>query len=1234
MVNLLSCFFVINKRERKDNMMMKQRLLATLMVFFVLISKAQTDTITQRIFLIGDAGELVNDTHPVMNWLQKHVDWNDARNAAIFLGDNIYPLGLPMEGEPSYHEAKKILDYQLKPFINHKAKAFFIPGNHDWKNGKLGGWQQVRNQHNYINGLAQPNIQSLPVDGCPGPIAIDISPQVVGIFIDSQWFLYIHEKPGPGSSCNGRTLDEFQTELREIIAAHPNQLVVLLTHHPLYSFGVHGGDYRLKELLFPFTAINKNLWIPAPPLGLVYVLARGVFGSLQDVNHPLYKTMVRTIETELKKHPNAIAAAGHDHSLQLIMHDSIPYIVSGSGSLLSRVKENRKGDLLFQDLSYGFSMIEVTKSGKVSTKFYNINDKDLSAPNFTKEMKPIVTLPAIISKDSIPILPDSVLFAANLKLKETGLRNLFIGKNYRKEWSTPIKVEVLNLGKEQGGLTPEKQGGGKQTRSLRVTDTTGKEWALRSVAKYPAAAIPADLRQTFLKDIVSDGISASYPYGSLSIEPMAKAAGVPVLKKKLVFIPDDPRLGRFREEFKNTLATMEEREPAGVKKDYNTDEVILRLAKDNDDHIDQVSVLKARLLDNFYMDFDRHEGQWNWATRDTGKGKIYYAIPKDQDQAFFTNQGLIPHFAKRPWLVPEFQGFKAKADNIKTFNRPARNFDRFFLNELSKETWSNYIDSFLLRMTDKVIQDAMMRQPKETRDFHYNSIVTTLKKKRDHYKDDMMEYYRFLSKEVSIVGTNQRELFTIDKLPENKVQVTVHKIDKDNAVSSKIYDRIFDKEDTKELMIYGLEDRDSFIVRGGHTGIKIRVIGGSGNDHFSNESTEGKPVRVYDVKFEENTFSGTDNGFVKRISSDPRNNEYNRLSYKYGYFNPSIQYAYNVDDGLFLGVRGEIITHGFRKDPFSTRHIFRAAHALRTSSYFFQYSGDFTKAVGTNDLVIRGDLRAPVNITNFFGIGNNTTIDKAAPGGIDYYRSRYNIGNLSVMLRKQLQSWMRVNYGAALQYFDISRGGNKDRFLGNGPLNGVDLTTLYDTKLYAGGQVLLDINSKNNVNVPTRGFILDAGARSLFGLNNKSNNLSQLHWDMAVFASFEPTARAVYAVRLGVGHNIGKFEIPQAQYLSGTENLRGYRRNRFAGRTMLFNNAEIRIRVADFTTFLFPGSIGIIAFHDIGRVWVDEEKSGRWHTGYGGGIYISPIRRWVVTASLAHSKEENILPYVSLGFRF
>ena len=1203
-----------------------------------LTTKAQIDSVTQRIFLIGDAGELVGNSHPVVDWLQKKVDWNDEHNTAIFLGDNIYPLGLPMRGEADYERSKAVLDYLLKPFLNKKSKAFFIPGNHDWKNGKLGGWQQVRNQHEYINGLDAPNIRSLPDGGCPGPEAVNIGDrnQVAVVFIDSQWFLYVHDKPGPGSACASRTVEEFKTELRNVLAEHRNQLVILVTHHPMYSHGVHGGDIRFKEIMFPFTALNKNLWIPLPPLGLIYYLSRSVFGNLQDVNHPYYREMINTIEGEIKDQPNVIVAAGHDHTLQFILKDSIHYIVSGSASNLSQAQQNksRPGKLLYLDENYGFSLIEVRKSGKVSTMFYNVNAPNLQTPDSVFAMKPIYTVPNVVLTDSIPVLPDSVLVAANTKLKSTGLRKLFVGGNYRQEWTTPVKVPVLDLGKEFGGLLPVKEGGGKQTHSLRVENKDGRQWALRSVEKYPEAAIPPDLRQTFVKDIVADGISASYPFGGLSVEPLAKAAGVPTLRKKLVYIPDDPRLGRFREAFKNTLATLEERKPEDVDEDNNTDEVVLKLAKDNDDHIDQKSVLKARLLDNFYMDLDRHEGQWSWATRDTGKGKIYYPIPKDQDQVFFINQGIIPYFAKKAWVAPELQGFEEKADNIKTFNKPARNFDRFFLNELTRETWSNYIDTFLSKMTDQVIEEALMRQPKEVRGFHYNSIVEKLKKRRTHFKDDMMEYYEFLSKEVSIVGSNQRELFTINKLPENKVHVTLHKIDKDNHISSKIYDRVFDKDETKELMIYGLAGRDSFVVKGENTNIKIRIIGGPDDDHFNNESNEGKRIRVYDVTgFENNSFSGDESGFIKRISGDPRVNEYNRLSYQYGYFNPSIRYAFNVDDGLFLGVKGVVVTHGFRKEPFSTKHTFGAAKALRTSSYFFGYEGEFIKAILGRDLLVRGDLRAPVNVTNFFGIGNNTSIDPNAPGGINFYRARYNIGNLSMLLRRQLQSWMRISYGPVFQYFHVEKDENSDKFLGNGPIIG-DPATLYEPKMFLGGQFLLDINSKNSEYLPTRGFKLDAGVKSYFGLNEQSNRLTQLHWDMSVFISTNPQPRFVYGIRLGVGHNIGAYEIPQAQYLSGPDNLRGYRRNRFAGQTMLYNNFEVRMRLFEFSTFLFPGSFGLLGFHDIGRVWVKEEESGRWHNGYGGGFFIAPIRRWVAAFSVAHSKDENLIPYLSLGFRF
>lgn len=1213
---------------------MKQTYLLLFHFFMAITCMAQIDSISQRVFLIGDAGELVGNSQPVVDWLKKNVNWDDEKNVAVYLGDNIYPYGLPMEGESDYLGAKKIIDYQIDLVKGKKGKAFFIPGNHDWKNGKIGGWHQVTNQENYINSLEQKNIIAQPTDGCPGPIAYDLSEKVVLVLMDSQWFMHIHDKPGPSSNCVTKTVDEFSTELKEIAASHPNQLLIMAMHHPIYSHGVHGGDYSWKEHFFPLTAINPNLYIPLPVIGSIYPIARGVFGNLQDVNHPLYRTMANTVDEALRFHPNPIAVAGHDHSLQMIIRDTLPYIVSGSGSNLSRVKQrNRQGKLVFSDLNYGFALIEVHKSGKVDAKFYNIESANLETPTFVQALKKIDTLPTKISKDSIPILPDSIVVIANPDIKVNGMRNWLIGKNYRKEWTTPVKVPVLNLGTEMGGLTPEKQGGGKQTKSLRLEDKNGKEWALRSIEKFPEAAIPPDLRSPFAKDFVEDAVSASYPYASLSIAPLSNAAGVVPIRRKLVYIPDDPRLGRFRDIFKNTLAVLEEREPESVKKTYNTDELVLRLSKDNDDHVDQEAVLIARLLDNFIMDFDRHEDQWQWATRDTGKGKLYYPIPRDHDQAFFINKGLIPRYLRKPWYVPEIQGFKEEASNIKTFNKPARNFDRFFLNNLDEETWKKNINAFIANMTDEVIENAMKRQPQEIQGFRAGEIANILKKKRNFFMSDMMKYYRFISREVNIVGSNERELFLIDKKDDGKIEVTVNKINKGEKLSSEMYHRLFDPKVTEELRIYGLEDNDSFVVRGSSSPIKIRIVGGPGKDHFNNESQGGRML-IYDVSFEENKFTGNEDGMRKIISADPQNNMYNRLFYRYSFINPGFGFGYNLDDGVFLGYQLAVLKQGFRKDPYGARHFVKATKALGTAAYNFIYEGEFIKAVGNSDFLLNADVKAPINVTNFFGLGNNTVFDKTKPGKIQYYRARYDKVDVSTLLRRQLQSWMRFTYGASFQFFKLEENENLGKFISNTALSGLDPATLYDRNSYVGPQIGLEINSKNNQVIPSRGFVLDAGVRSLFGLNGKSSNVTQAHWDMRLFASFKSTARLVYAFRLGVGHNFGDYKFPQAQYLGGTENLRGYRKYRFAGRTMAYSNTEVRLKIADFKTYLFPGSFGIFVFNDVGRVWVDNENSTDWHVGNGGGIWFSPIKRFVVTAAFTRSKEEKSLPLVTVGFQF
>lgn len=1197
------------------------------------MAPAQTDSIKHRIFLIGDAGEMVGNTHPVIDWLKKNVEWDDARNTVLYLGDNIYPYGLPAEGDPTYPQSKRILDYEISLVKDKKSRAYFLPGNHDWKNGKIGGWETVKNQDNYIRTLDLKNVEFWPQDGCPGPVEINMGDSVTLIIMDSQWWLHTHDKPGLESHCDCKTPDEVTSVLEEMVISNKDKLVIVAMHHPLYSYGVHGGNYTLRHHIFPLTEVSRTLYIPMPIIGSIYPVARGVFGNIQDVKHPTYRTMIRDVEGILKKHPNAVHVAGHDHGLQMLMKDSIPYIVSGSGSNLSRVKTGPRS--LYMAANFGFAVLEVYKSGKVFTKFYTLNNKGLNDPDFTKELKPIVQPEKLEVKAFVRAvaLPDSVLWVGNPTLKGNWFRNFFLGKNYRDEWTTPVKVKVLDIDKEHGGLKPVKLGGGKQTRTLRLVDPTGKEYSLRSIKKFPAPAMPVEFRETFVKDLVEDGISASYPYASLSMGPITSAVGVPYLRTQLVFVPADTALGRYREDFENSLCMLEEREPIYINKTYNTDELTIRLLKDNDDHVNQKGVLMSRMLDMYIMDFDRHEDQWRWFTTDTGRGKIYNPIPKDRDQAFFVNQGLIPSMMKKRPLIPDIQGFRKKAYNIKTFNKSARNFDRSFLNELDETVWMHMADSFLTRMTDDVIERSLALQPKEIKDFNAGNIIKTLKERRQYLKNDLLTYYRFISKIVSIPGSNQKELFTVNRNDDGTVLVTVNKIDKEGAISSKIYERLFQPAITRELRLYGMGGDDKFVLNGTGNSILVRVIGGAGLDEFNSEGSSTKTI-VYDASFEKNTFTGNKN-YRNKVSTDPTVNDYNRLSYRYNLFNSGIYAAYNLDDGLILGLDFLLTTHGFRKDPFKQQQRLTMGYALSTKSYNFKYNGILTKVLGTADLVFRADIRAPVNVKNFFGLGNLTQFDRGKSGRrAEYYRARYNTADVSVFSRKTMQSWMYLYTGLTFQYYHLDSLRNKGKFVNDFSINGLDPNRVHARKTFLGPALSLEIDNRNNKVLPTRGAKMNIAARTLFGLNKNTSTVTQLNFDLTLYISIIEETKTVFATRFGVGHNIGKYDFFQAQTLGGNENLRGFHNYRFAGRTRFFNNSELRIQLAQFRTYFFPGAFGMMVFTDVGKVTIPSQTgNGQWHFGYGAGLYVSPLKKFIIAFSAMRSKE-GTLPLLTFGFQF
>jgi hypothetical protein len=69
------------------------------------------------------------------------------------------------------------------------------------------------------------------------------------------------------------------------------------------------------------------------------------------------------------------------------------------------------------------------------------------------------------------------------KYKASGSKEFFWGKHYRKEWGTIVSFPVMDMKTFKGGLTPDKLGGGHQSKSLRVIAGDGKEYVLRTVNK-------------------------------------------------------------------------------------------------------------------------------------------------------------------------------------------------------------------------------------------------------------------------------------------------------------------------------------------------------------------------------------------------------------------------------------------------------------------------------------------------------------------------------------------------------------------------------------------------------------------------------------------------------------------------------------------------------------------------------------------------------------------------------
>lgn len=141
------------------------------------------DDIESSLFLIGDAGEPdPRGRSKVLDSMSAQMRVAPQKSVAVFLGDNVYPNGIPEEGRAEFADARRRLQVQVDA-IPAGVRTIFIPGNHDWAGSGPFGLYAVRLQEQMLAGMARGrDIRMLPGNGCPGPVSFDL-----GDFVSSLW---------------------------------------------------------------------------------------------------------------------------------------------------------------------------------------------------------------------------------------------------------------------------------------------------------------------------------------------------------------------------------------------------------------------------------------------------------------------------------------------------------------------------------------------------------------------------------------------------------------------------------------------------------------------------------------------------------------------------------------------------------------------------------------------------------------------------------------------------------------------------------------------------------------------------------------------------------------------------------------------------------------------------------------------------------------------------------------
>ena len=1169
--------------------------------------------IEKSFYLIGDAGySPPGGTSLGLIAFKTFLDSvNKTDNYTIFLGDNIYPDGMPPEGSPEREAAEYRLDAQLDAIENYNGKVIVIPGNHDWYNEKLDGLER---QKDYLKSKFDDILIWSPEIGC-GMESIEISENIQLIVLDSQWYLEDWDRnPKINDNCEQiKTREAMFLELESEIKKNQNKTVLITLHHPVYTNGVHGGQYTIDRHIYP-----SQKKIPLPILGSLATLIRTTGGvSIQDAQNNRYKSLADRLSTIAQGSERVIFASGHEHSIQYIEHEGVKQIVSGSGSKASYATLSNDG--IFAYNGQGFAVLDVFKDGSSWVSFYG-NEDNKPKLLFQKE---VLETPVPFELQEYPDSFPSTITTSIYKESETDkspVHKTVWGERYRELYGTDVTLKVANLDTLYGGLEVVRSGGGHQTVSLRVKDSLGREYNIRRVKKdalrflqnvaFKNQPVENKLENTVAENLLTDFYTAAHPYGFLAIPALSAAAGVYHTNPEIYYLPKQEALGKYNSVHGDDVYMIVERPEEGWtgyesfgSPDHDivsTADMLERLRRDEKYILDEASYVRARIFDMLIGDWDRHQDQWRWAEIENDQGKhIFKPIPRDRDQvfsnfdgAFFGTLRAITGFAN------QFGVYGEDIMDVEWFNIAALGLDRSLLQNTGKDTWLEQAAFIKEHVTDAAIDNAFANLPEETKGETTQELIRNLKGRRDNILAIAERYYDHLANLAIVTGTDKDDFIDVERLGNGETKVTITR-NKDGERAEILSNKIYKIEETKEIWIYGLDDDDKIFVKGdGRAKIFVRIIGGQNNDEYTIEN--GKNLKIYDHSSLPNTVK-KNNGAKLRFTDNYEINTYDKdkKTFSSGSIIPDI--GYNPDYGFFFGFEYVKSINRFKRNPFTSQHTFAGEIHSATNGFKINYESEFASIMGKYNLLVGANFKSPDLSENFFGYGNETP-NFEDEVGLSY--NRVGISEIGVKAGLVNKTPFGSFFGFTASFEGVEVQEEDGRFITE------DFITtdadFFDRKYFAGLDAMYRYESYDDRLNPTRGMLFELNLGAKLNTADPDRQYGYFKPYMGFYNAITNNRKLVLKTRAEAHINIGnEYEFYQAAQLGAATGLRGYRLERYTGKSSFGTGADLRYSFNTVKTSFLPFQPGIYLGYDLGRVWMDSQSSKRWHDSYGGGIWIN-----------------------------